>query len=552
MSGGKHLLLLAVFLHLARCQGQLQVSVTPPLKYIFVGDLLYLHCSVSSGTPVKWYKKDVEEKQTNNTWKIAVATPAHSGSYHCESNGQKSNNFLINVLNYEPRGSLTVKTGHPVMQTGNSVVLQLDHDDGLQGWLCWVSRGQTVKKIKLKLKDGDKSIAFQPNRLEVPETIFWCTDKEQNDRTNQQVIRTTGKAISLEMYPHPAITGESLTMKCLVWGTDRIKQVTFYDERGVIGNKTSSPLDLIEPATLSTEGKYKCDATFTYVANTGGPENHVVSDMQDVFVHEPPIRAVLEGDSCSCPDCTDDLTMSYRFYKKNGQTWARMESLKEGGSYACRAVMKYMRTAHSEPSFKNEDSSMSGIVIVILIVIGMAMALIGVVLWFHNKRRLRRIDGAIYEDVQMKQRGEGDAQYEELKLAGAKEGEYDTLNAETQGGKKKEGEYDVLNKEQMKEGVYNTLGAEGPSGGGEGGYEALKKDGKQEGVYNTLGAEGAAGGGEGGYEALKKAGKQEGVYHTLGKEGAAGGGEYEALKKEGVKGDDYQTIEVGGDAEGEG
>lgn len=87
------------------------------------------------------------------------------------------------------------------------------------------------------------------------------------------------------MYPHPAITGEDLRLKCLVWGTDRIKQVTFYKESGIIENKKGgSPLDY-SPATQSTEGKYKCNATFTYVGNTGGPQNHVVSDIQDVFVH---------------------------------------------------------------------------------------------------------------------------------------------------------------------------------------------------------------------------------------------------------------------------
>ncbi len=90
--------------------------------------------------------------------------------------------------------SLTITTGHPVMQTGGSVILQLENEDGLMGWNCWVYRGQRKKKIKLRLKKDSVSIVFQPRSLDVPETIFWCTDAAQEVRSNQITVKTSGRS----------------------------------------------------------------------------------------------------------------------------------------------------------------------------------------------------------------------------------------------------------------------------------------------------------------------------------------------------------------------
>eukprot|EP00064_Thunnus_orientalis_P001351 superscaffoldBa00000091_g1354 len=296
MSGGKHLLLLAALLHLARCQNELQVTVSPELKQIFFGDFLYLTCDGTSASTVKWYLNGkVNPLQTNKTWKIIVASTGDS--YQCESNGKKTGPLEIKVLEYNPRASLTIKTGQPVMRHNSSVLLQLDYDKGLEGWKCWIVRGQRKSWIKLKLNnEKDLSIVFQPNRLTVPETIFWCTDKDQELRSNQQVIRTTEKDISLEMYPQPAVVGESLTLKCLVWGTDQISRAVFYRENRKLANDTT-PTYKIANVTESAAGRYKCDATYRHVAQTTKTPHEKVSDMQDVFVQvsDQPGSSILTG-----------------------------------------------------------------------------------------------------------------------------------------------------------------------------------------------------------------------------------------------------------------
>lgn len=102
---------------------------------------------------------------------------------------------IIYRSEYIPRASLIMKTGQPVMRNGGSVILQLDNDDGLQGWNCWVYRGQGrtgERRIKLRLKNDSVSLDFQPTRLMVPETIFWCSDSTQQHRSNQVMVRTSG------------------------------------------------------------------------------------------------------------------------------------------------------------------------------------------------------------------------------------------------------------------------------------------------------------------------------------------------------------------------
>lgn len=78
------------------------------------------------------------------------------------------------------------------MKTGSAVVLNLYNDKYLGGWNCWVYRGDRTRRIVLKTKVNTDSLDFQPMWLEVPETIFWCTDLDQQMRSNQITVWTSG------------------------------------------------------------------------------------------------------------------------------------------------------------------------------------------------------------------------------------------------------------------------------------------------------------------------------------------------------------------------
>ncbi|XP_045924863.1 uncharacterized protein LOC123982933 isoform X2 [Micropterus dolomieu] len=558
MKGGLQVLLLAVFMLLARCQN-IKVSMYPPFKEVFSGDSFYLHCEKStSGNTVKWYMNNTEQQWTNEIQKIEVAAPEHTGLYRCEVNGQKSEIFNISVLEYLPIASLVIKTGLPVMQTGGSVVLELENEDGLQGWTCWVYRPsiKQIRRIALKLKNDSVNLAFQTYRLVVPETIFWCTDRNQDHRSNQITVRTSGKAIALEMDPLPALAGGSITLKCVAWGTDKISRAVFYKNNTILQDSQSSTYT-ISYLTEKVNGDYKCNATYKHVASTGGPPYEEVSDNQDLFVQEPPMKPVLSSMTCSCPGCPSDA--KYRWYNMDHKQLTHLDfetnymKPDESGTYACQAMWKNMRTRLSNTEVYHHQIDPTGVVMVIGTVVFFICAMLCIACAAYKWYKKRHGTGAIYEDVAMKSREKGDDQYEELqKPRGAqKEGEYDTLHPDAPGKEKKESEYEPLKKEEMKDGVYHSLGT-GGAVGGDGGYEALKKEGMKEGLYQSLGVEGAVGG-DGGYEALKKEGMKEGLYQSLGVEGAVGGdGGYEALKKEGMKEGLYQSLGVEGAVGGDG
>lgn len=69
----------------------------------------------------------------------------------------------------------------------------LDTDEDLVGWSCFALREQGKREISLNIVKGSTSIEFQPNKLVDVETIFWCENKDQSQRSNQVVLRTSGR-----------------------------------------------------------------------------------------------------------------------------------------------------------------------------------------------------------------------------------------------------------------------------------------------------------------------------------------------------------------------
>ncbi|KAG7226354.1 hypothetical protein INR49_013765, partial [Caranx melampygus] len=551
MCGGKYQLLFTVFVLLETCQSKPQVIMSPQIQEIFSGDSFSLNCT-NGGSGVTWFFNSAKKDGVNEIWKIPVAFPQDSGSYHCQSNGETSDSFTVKVLDLVPKASLTIKTGHPVMQFGHSVILQLHNDDGLEGWMCHVYREarNEMKTVKFRLENNN-TVVFQTKQLRVPETIYWCTDQAGQSRSNQIVLRASAHAISLEMYPQPAVLGESLVLKCLVWGTDRIKETVFSKDGKVIERGTHSTYT-ISKVTESTKGEYQCNATYRHTDQAQGPPYQKESQVQVVLVQNAPMKASLSESkgsmscSCSMPECHGDARC-YWYYGTDGahvkhlNGWESChESANKDGYYACRLVWEKQRSELSASHYVAVNP-ISPIIIAIIIFVVLVGTICIVIAIYRYKRR--SATSQIYEDMPMRER-----EYDVLtKGSDAKrETEYDTLQPQAPDKDKTTGEYEALKKDGAKDEVYHTLGGEGQAAGGEGGYEALKKGGVKEEVYHTLKAEVVATeGGDGGYEALKKEGMKEGVYHTLKAEVVAtegGDGGYEALKKEGMKEGVYHTL----------
>ncbi|KAL6095208.1 uncharacterized protein ACO6RY_16457 [Pungitius sinensis] len=390
----QRLLLLAEFVLLARCQ-KLQVDISPQLEKIFLGDLIRVRCGSSTGSEVKWYMNDTKQNQRSHTLKIEVATLKHSGIYRCERDGLKSDDYSITVQDYVPKASLTIKTGQPVVRKGGSVILQLDHEDGVKGWKCWVNTGEQTQKVPMRRSHEEAvSVVFQTYRLEVQESVFWCTGTQQL-RSNQIRVRTSvsEQYVAFEMYPLPAVVGESLTLKCLVWGAERIIRAVFYKDNATF-QQSQQLTHQINNVTDSTGGRYKCEATYTYKQHSAGPPYQVVSDEQNVFVQVSPTRADLNVSAassmlCSCQRCRANGT--YRWYIHHGEGWQLMSSRQEvmtpekSGTYACRMVWTEGRSALSNIHiYLSKPIPISTVIIVIAVFLALVFGYIIFVIYKRN------------------------------------------------------------------------------------------------------------------------------------------------------------------------
>lgn len=184
------------------------------------------------------------------------------------------------------------------------------------------------------------------------------------------------KPLSLEMYPMPAVAGESLTLKCLVWGATKIQNTIFY-KNNVKLTEGDKPTHEIPNVTTSVRGSYSCEAKFIYMDKSSGPPYQKTSDPQDVPVQgthilqlsthpapslfkslscpitaQPKAAFLSEDMSCSCQKCTGG--MSYRFYKQHGKSWKFLPlntKPSETGLYRCRLVSRNIRTQLSNTCF---------------------------------------------------------------------------------------------------------------------------------------------------------------------------------------------------------
>lgn len=205
------------------------------------------------------------------------------------------------------------------MPPDGSVILRLDNDEGLRGWKCYVFKQQQITGLRLKLANDSVSFEFQPNKLVDPETVFWCTNEDRSRRSNQVIIRTSGrcsihadsgltstlcgslkatsaasapalvlvseqlfwillsdKVVLMEMYFSPVMAGDPLTLRCLLWAMEEISSVGFYKNNQLL--EESSSLDYkISPVTEADQGDYMC-----YVTITG--KGQQVSDAQELLV----------------------------------------------------------------------------------------------------------------------------------------------------------------------------------------------------------------------------------------------------------------------------
>ncbi|XP_030626156.1 uncharacterized protein LOC115808809 [Chanos chanos] len=298
---------------LALAQGKPEVTLFPPFKRVYVGDEIQLNCKGASG-PVKWYISDKEQSGAGPVLHIPMATLANSGSYVCE-NGERSGVKDLTVLDSLPPASLSIKMGFPVMSGGDGVVVELTVDDGLADWWCVIARGTDPKNITVNRSNRDMftddhytvTLHFDLNHAD--RAMVWCVKKSTTKRSNAITLRKTGETVAL---------------RCVVYGIRQTDQVTFYKNNNELVT-SKDPKFTISNVTQGNEGDYSCKVDYT---NKSDPQ---------------PLRVIVSSNqlTCSCPWCPEKVQFHWYEHGEKlpssppGKTMTVTDEKKE---YTCRAV----------------------------------------------------------------------------------------------------------------------------------------------------------------------------------------------------------------------
>ncbi|KAJ7985038.1 hypothetical protein DPEC_G00360980 [Dallia pectoralis] len=523
-----HFLILAGFLGTVTNQettADPKVSMHPSFNLVYSGDTLELRCD-NRGNTVKWFFNNAnvtEQDKTitvpNKTLSIAAASMKDSGSYKCESNGKTSESINISVLEGLPAARLFIRSGRPVISTNSSVVLELQVDEGLEGWRCWVSNGIQESNIKFKkaLATGNHtSLHFQSRKQRDAVDVYWCSN-EANSRSTPVSLWRSDKMVVMDIQPRPSVLGEKLSLNCVVKWAETITNIIFYKDNVELARVADSSY-VINEVSMSDQGKYHCVATYK-TTNYGSETQPEKSDTQELIVTVAPPKAVLSDQlSCFCSSCPSPANYKWYYKEDSNQPWQFMGKGnscpdRSAGIHACRAVWNNGRSAMSNFHETKKDAIPYVIVVILLIVVIVVAGAIGG--WCLLKRT--RADRDIYQDIPLgsvKTTDEGSG-YEKLRKKTMNDGEYETLPTTSgEGTNKSTGDYEDLKKVDGTKDVYHTLGMEGAKTG-----EALEMSNEgAEGLYHTGGAEGVKGeaGGDGLYETVNMS--KEGEAEKSGKE----------------------------------
>ncbi|ROI16490.1 hypothetical protein DPX16_4524 [Anabarilius grahami] len=445
---------------------------------------------------------------------LTAVTSNNSGEYECERGGSKSIKYTLNVLELEPHAQLSPSIGGAVMSKGDGRNLVLQVDDDPKGWACFVLRGENGFSIHPAVDENMKRAVIYADLKEAKRATFWC--KKGTQRSNAVTLKMTELRVMLEPPAVPALLGESVALRCVVWGGGEVEKAVFYKDNKSIPNEMRDTY-IITKATQDQTGKYSCHATYRYShISSNAARQEGDSDAQELKVIGGPPAATVDSVSttslrCSCKDCSASCT-SYRwFHTPFDDSFARQSRSENGqyiemdkeGLYSCRmdcgkGFSRFSKVYHygAQPEPVN----------VLPIMVAAILIVLGVLIVVLVALKCRRRGGSSVQTTERDKDKKTGGDYEQIQLTD--QAVYHTLGESTDKDKG-EGGYKALQKRQ-EETVYHTLGpGEGQSQGeGQGGYEALKNV-KAE-VYQTLSSAESktpAGESEGGYEQLPQKAK---------------------------------------------
>uniref|UniRef100_A0A8C1IHF6 Si:ch1073-66l23.1 n=1 Tax=Cyprinus carpio TaxID=7962 RepID=A0A8C1IHF6_CYPCA len=397
----RSMLILAVLLALIReDKGQKPtVSLLPKFPQVYIGDDVTLICNRKGGSkPTTWFIDDKKQSHQDYSMFLTAVTPKNNGEYKCEQNGLMSDPLTLTVLELEPHAQLSPSVGGAVMIKGEGRNLVLQAEDDLKNWTCSVLRGVSRFGLGVNVDEQMKRAVIFAELKEAERATFWC-QKKNFSRSNTVTLKMTEHVVMLVPPAVPALQGESVDLRCVVWGGSKLEKAVFYKDNTKIINSPEGTYTIVN-ATQDDNGKYSCRATYRFSHTSAGAAlKEGDSDAQELKVIGGPAAAIISGSTkslqCSCPRCPDNCMSCHWYYTLFNDPHSRRRlpendqsiTAEEEGLYSCRFDCgKGLSRFSDSYSYKAQPAEFGGLLYILLGVAALII-LMGVIVWMLKRRK---------------------------------------------------------------------------------------------------------------------------------------------------------------------
>uniref|UniRef100_A0A8C2ESC4 Ig-like domain-containing protein n=1 Tax=Cyprinus carpio TaxID=7962 RepID=A0A8C2ESC4_CYPCA len=375
----------------------LLVFLLPKFPQVYIGDDVTLICKGGS-KPTTWFIDDKQQSHQDYSMFLTAVTPKNNGTYKCEQDGLMSEPLTLTVLELEPHAQLSPSVGGAVMIKGDGRNLVLQAEDDLKNWTCSVLRGVSRFGLGVNLDEQMKRAVILAELKEAERATFWC-QKKNIYRSNTVTLKMTEHMVMLVPPAVPALQGESVTLRCVVWGGLELENVVFYKDNTKIMNSSGGTYTITN-ATQDDNGKYSCRATYRFShISAGAAQKEGDSDAQELKVIDGPAAAVISGSTkslqCSCPRCPDNCTSYHWYHTLFNDPHSRRRlpendqsiTAEEEGLYSCRFDCgKGLSRFSDSYSYKAQPAEFGGLLYILLGVAALII-LVGVTVWMLKRRK---------------------------------------------------------------------------------------------------------------------------------------------------------------------
>ncbi|XP_042570746.1 high affinity immunoglobulin gamma Fc receptor I-like isoform X2 [Cyprinus carpio] len=375
---------------------KLTVSLLPKFPQVYIGDDVTLICNRKGGSkPTTWFIDDKKQSHQDYSMFLTAVTPKNNGEYKCEQNGLMSDPLTLTVLELEPHAQLSPSVGGAVMTKGEGRNLVLQAEDDLKNWTCSVLRGVSRFGLGVNVDEQMKRAVIFAELKEAERATFWC-QKKNFSRSNTVTLKMTEHVVMLVPPAVPALQGESVDLRCVVWGGSKLEKAVFYKDNTKIINSPEGTYTIVN-ATQDDNGKYSCHATYRFSHTSAGAAlKEGDSDAQELKVIGGPAAAIISGSTkslqCSCPRCPDNCMSCHWYYTLFNDPHSRRRlpendqsiTAEEEGLYSCRFDCgKGLSRFSDSYSYKAEFGGL----LYILLGVAALIILMGVIVWMLKRRK---------------------------------------------------------------------------------------------------------------------------------------------------------------------